>query len=181
MTKKHQKCQTSPILLETILGSSPLLWWYFILAIVTQFTNWIIILAHKPRRKILFYPFAENRNLVTLHDDVSFGNKYACPIFQELSVFKRKVEKMVHYQGSNRELLYLGTFQENIVCQMSMLTTTLFSTNLLSVLYCLFSVLYCLLSVLYCLLSVDIYWAKKFFIQTCCLSSVVVCSLLEYL
>ena len=93
MTKKHQKCQTSPILLETILGSSPLLWWYFILAIVTQFTNWIIILAHKPRRKILFYPFAENRNLVTLHDDVSFGNKYACPIFQELKVFLRERQK----------------------------------------------------------------------------------------
>ena len=49
--KKKQKCQTSPILLETVFGSFPL-WCYFILAIVTQFTIIELYLLTHPATKM---------------------------------------------------------------------------------------------------------------------------------
>ena len=69
------------------------------------------------------------------------------------SVFKRDAEKIVHYQGSNRELLYLGTFQENIVCQISMLSSTLQPICCLFYVVCsLFCIVCCLFCIVCCLL-----------------------------
>ena len=60
---------------------------------------------------------------------------------------------MVHYQGSNRELLYLGTFQENIVCQMSMSSSTLQPICCLFFIVCsLFCIVCCLFCIVCCLL-----------------------------